>query len=503
MPIATQIASGILSSSDKAKLDGLAGQTITINGSGVAKNAAAYGFLPTNDALTNATNLQNCVLGGGTILIDVVGVYEISRTILLDSNTHIIFGKGVTLRKATSNSKSSTYVFVNRGAFDRTWNENITITGLCLETQSIAGDDIAQVFGLRAMLAFFYVKNLTLDGITILDNLTQLFNIQVCTFVGLNIKNVNIVSTKDGIHLGKGSGFNISNCRLLTDDDSIALNADDYPFSNPESGWIEDGVIENIMLSPSTAEHSGGGRILMLGGSWPEWQSGLEIRPYGDAVTVNGRMYVTYGTRSLTTITSTVCPSHTTFTTVTYADGLKWQLKQSSDVVNTCAVRNIRFSGINIHRRMGGFKFFLEDNDFRRDYYPGTPIPRASNIIIDKIQIGPEITPSNNLNALISIYYPVDNLRLLNCDFININKVLVFMSPGGSYPTSNTAMEILITGAFFALTSSTTLYIFTNPTTWSNIRLKIANSMIDNTQNIISKTDPTNAVEVISNDIGW
>lgn len=54
-----------------------------------------------------------------------------------------------------------------------------------------------------------------------------------------------IKGMKDGVHLGRGNGFTISNCVFQTFDDAIALNAHDYSIGNPELGWIENGVIEN------------------------------------------------------------------------------------------------------------------------------------------------------------------------------------------------------------------------------------------------------------------
>ena len=59
------------------------------------KNAATFGFLPTASATENVAALQNAVKGGGTILVDYPGVYEVNDTIRVPSNTTIIFGANV------------------------------------------------------------------------------------------------------------------------------------------------------------------------------------------------------------------------------------------------------------------------------------------------------------------------------------------------------------------------------------------------------------------------
>ena len=55
------------------------------------KIAADYGFCASNNGFENARALQNAVLGGGEILIDKPGVYEIADQILLDDDTTLRF----------------------------------------------------------------------------------------------------------------------------------------------------------------------------------------------------------------------------------------------------------------------------------------------------------------------------------------------------------------------------------------------------------------------------
>ena len=69
------------------------------------------------------------------------------------------------------------------------------------------------------------------------------YAIHVCTFEDVLINDVIIKGDKDGVHLGRGKRFTISNGVFQTFDDAVALNGQDYDVGNPEMGWIEDGVV--------------------------------------------------------------------------------------------------------------------------------------------------------------------------------------------------------------------------------------------------------------------
>ena len=96
------------------------------------KNAADYGFMPGNDPESNTVALQNAVSGGGTVIVGIPGIYDMSGTILLDSYTTLEFGNGTVIRRVAPKKGQCAYAFVNRGAYTRTYNTDITITGLHL-----------------------------------------------------------------------------------------------------------------------------------------------------------------------------------------------------------------------------------------------------------------------------------------------------------------------------------------------------------------------------------
>ncbi|MBR5924886.1 MAG: hypothetical protein IKZ60_05430, partial [Bacteroidales bacterium] len=139
------------------------------------KYADKYGFLPENDALTNSEAFQKCLEGGGHIKVRKPGEYKLCRTILLDSNTYLEFADGAILsRAADSAGTAARFILLNRGALTREYNANIFIKGLNIRTNGIdsrhaAALDIPTIVGMCCQTGFFYVRNLLLDGYTLLD----------------------------------------------------------------------------------------------------------------------------------------------------------------------------------------------------------------------------------------------------------------------------------------------------------------------------------------------
>ena len=85
-----------------------------------------------------------------------------------------------------------------------------------------------------------------------------------------------IKGRKDGIHFGPGKRFTIRDGIFQTFDDAIALNGQDYSTSNPEMGWIEDGIIENCY--DLNQEKTVGFFCRMLAGAWIDWEKGMKVQ---------------------------------------------------------------------------------------------------------------------------------------------------------------------------------------------------------------------------------
>ncbi|NLF16082.1 MAG: hypothetical protein GX595_02340, partial [Lentisphaerae bacterium] len=178
------------------------------------KNAADFGVSPAAAAGANVSGLQAALDGGGLVVVDRPGVYDVNDTVFLDSDTRLVCAPGVVFRKVAPYCN----VLLNRGALTKTYNENITIEGLRL---SVNGQEAMPtlVHGLRAQFGFFYVRNLTLRDITCLDGWPHQFMIYIVTWSHLLIERVRLAGDKDGIKLNNGHDAVIRDLDLTTYDD--------------------------------------------------------------------------------------------------------------------------------------------------------------------------------------------------------------------------------------------------------------------------------------------
>ena len=108
------------------------------------KYADKYGFLPGNDALANSEAFQRCLDGGGKIVVRKEGVYDVCRTLLLDSGTDLSFADGVILsRTKDPEGVVARHVFLNRGALTREYDKDICVSGLNIRCNDLYnGTDI-------------------------------------------------------------------------------------------------------------------------------------------------------------------------------------------------------------------------------------------------------------------------------------------------------------------------------------------------------------------------
>jgi hypothetical protein len=203
-------------------------------------NASDFGFSPNASGLENTKSLQKAVDQTGTVVVSHTGTYKMAGTVYIGSNTSLIFGNNVYLKKVNEQGEFS-HVIVNKGAITKTYDQNITIDGLQIIVNGMDVRKFKEAYGLHGQLAFFYVKDLKIERFRCLDLGKGQYGIHICTFEDILINDAIIKGMKDGIHLGRGKRFTISNGIFETFDDAIALNAHDYSVGNPELGWIEDG----------------------------------------------------------------------------------------------------------------------------------------------------------------------------------------------------------------------------------------------------------------------
>ena len=481
VPQATTATPGYMSVSDKEKLDSIpfGGGDITIQGSGVAKNASSFGFLPTNTADANVSALQNALSGGGTILVDLPGVYKLDSTIYVDSNTTIIFGAGVYIKKATaSNNTRARYVFVNRGALTKSYDENISIYGLQIIPDGAwtGSYDIDRIYaGARGLCCFYFVKNLLIDGYKVIDYAYNDYGLLVCTFENATLRNIHLEIGKDGVHFGKGRRFVLQHCTFLTNDDPIALNAVDYPNSNIEPGWIEDGIIEDITLLYASSELSFNQNrgMLLLVGSWKEWENGYTYKTAGDYCLSNGRVYQTNGatgTDSSNFVISTNQPTHSEGT-VTYPDGLIWTVK-SDDAILNAGIRNIHFKDLYIYRHLSNTVVInSEYGGYMRGTYPGSIQAVIENVTFEGLQnLCPDSYGSGNM---FRIQTPITNFRIKDCYLDKLQGSLFNIAPVDDVSMA-TPLNISMVGNYY---NKYAYFIYNEVSPSPSVVLSISGSM--------------------------
>ena len=422
---------------------GVADEAHTPAGLQEEKFADLFGFLPGNDAQANSEALQRCLDGGGTIRVRKAGVYDICRTMKVDAGTRLTFDNGVILRRTPApDGTIARFVLINRGAFSRTYDKDICISGLnlcCNGLDAGAGHpmDIPTIVGLNCQLAFFYVKHLHIDHLTIADLPKHDFALQICTFEDAVVEDVRIEGMKDAVHFGPGRGFAVRRGIFKTYDDPIALNAHDYTTSNPELGWIEDGVIEDCIDLDDPENGTTGFFARILAGGWRDWQPGMDIQSSGDAVVCDGRIYRSNGPKIKRNYPSTCRPDHPEGT-VTYPDGITWTLSQDRNICHSCGVRNVTFRNIRLQKkRHVALCLHFDHDQYSRSYYPYAEIPVQSNIVFERVSV------ENEIPALIQSRTPVDSI-ILRDSRIGSSKILMLNAidaPGMQYDTTLIRLE--------------------------------------------------------------
>ena len=237
------------------------------------------------------------------------------------------------------------------------------------------------VFGLHGQLAFFYIKDLRIERFRCLDMARGQYAIHVCTFEDVIIHDVIIKGEKDGVHLGRGKRFTISNGVFQTFDDAVALNAHDYDVGNPELGWIEDGIVEKCY--DLNADKTTGYFCRIIAGGWVDWRPGMGVQK-SDTVVSNGRLYRVQAVSDGTVYTSTTRPVHESGKMV--LDGIAWYAGQS-DVTYTAGVRNVVFRDIFLQKPRTAFSVHFDSDRYSRSYYPGALVPVQQQLTFDNIRV--------------------------------------------------------------------------------------------------------------------
>ena len=364
-------------------------------------DAADFGFLPTETGVNNAKALQVAVDKGGTILINQVGTYKIAATVYIGDNTSLVFGNGVVIQKSDETGRF-THILLNKGALTRTYNHNITITGLDIRVNNV-DLPMSTIYGLRGHVALFYVKDVKIERFRCSGLVNGQFALHICTFEDLLINDVIISGKKDGIHLGPGKRFRISNGVFQTGDDAIALVPGDWVSANPEFGNLEDGIIENCSDIPD--DYLEGAFSKIVASAWVDWKPGIRVK-HGDAVVSNGRIYRVVAQLDNRVYTSRTQPTFDKGMAV--LDSINWLMFQR-DTIHTAVVKNVVFRDIFLKSVRVPFQLMSYSNKWAHSYYPGASLPVQGPISFDNITM-----ISDNKKALVSVSTPCNSLTIRN-----------------------------------------------------------------------------------------
>lgn len=362
-----------------------------------------YGFSASNSGELNRKALQKMLDIGGKIIVDEAGVFDVAGTVFIGSDTTLEFAPGAYIKRVPTGDGDGALI-LNKGAMTRTYDHDITIRGMRLMCADV---DITKqnIVGMNCHVGFFYAKHTVIEDFQCFDLGKHGFCIQICTFEDSRVENVHIEGMKDAVHYGPGKRFILRNGVFRTFDDPIALNANDYAVSNPQMGWIEDGLIEFCydLDQPETT----GFFCRLLGGAWLDWKEGMIIRN-SDTVISNGRMYRAKMPPDGKEYISTTPPTHTSGSEV--VDGILWVMTQNDNVIHNCGCRNIHFKDIYLEKkRPTAFAFHFDNDVYSHSYYPYADAPVQSGITFE------------NVNVMACVPYfirsttPVGDVKIHNC----------------------------------------------------------------------------------------
>ncbi len=364
-------------------------------------DAKTFGLSSGSSGIENAIALQKAIDKGGTVVVSQPGIYKIASTLYIGSNTSLIFGNGVSLKKVNEKGAFA-QVIINKGALTKSYDEHISVEGLYVIVNGV--DNCSDlVLGLRGVLGFSYVKDLKVKGLRCYDLTGCQYCLQVSRFEDVIIEDVIIKGQKDGIHFGPGKRFTIRDGVFQTFDDAIALNAQDYSTSNPELGWIEDGLIENCY--DLNQDKTVGFFCRMLAGGWIDWEKGMKVQQ-SDAVVSNGRIYRVKMPPDGTLYESVTKPDFERGSKV--LDGITWVMTQEQ-ISYTAGVRNVTFRDIQLEKPRVPFCIQIDMGRYNRSYYYGAEVPVQENIFLDNIKV-----LYNEDIPLVQVSSPVNMITITN-----------------------------------------------------------------------------------------
>lgn len=215
------------------------------------------------DGIADDTAAIQAALDSGALRVEIpTGLYRVTATLKVHSNTEIAAADTARVYLCGSTQKHrGDYLLTN--ADHENGNVEITVNGGVWDgNHSGKGNEKPDIYDENGYsgvaLNFFNVKGLHLHGLVIANSVT--YNLRMCRIEDFTIENIGFLSdelgwNQDGLHFGGDCRHGVvKNIRALskgqTNDDMIALNADDYVLRVENRGKvcgdIEDISFENI-----------------------------------------------------------------------------------------------------------------------------------------------------------------------------------------------------------------------------------------------------------------
>lgn len=397
------------------------------------KRAAEYGFSPAGDAGTNVAALQRALDGGGRIIIDVPGVYDLNDTIILDAHTHLLCSPGVIFRKVAHYCN----MIINRGAMSKQYDHNITLEGLEISVNGFEAWP-QRVYGLRAQLGFFYVKDFTLRNFTCVDGKENQYLIYFVNWSNLLVENVRLVGDKDGIKLNNGHDGLLQNLDLTTYDDGTSLCGTDYGSTLLEAGDVYNVTYRDVI--DRQYKNIFGRTCLIYTGSWAPYANGNEYGA-GDFCLHRGRLYQSLNAAGFLAAGKQP-PTHESGV-VTGDDQIVWRYVQTCDFLQT-NVYDITFDNC-VFEKSGNIiaSFITPDWYYRkicgihRNFYPGTERNSTSwGISLNNCKIA-----GRDPQVLINLMGNMKDVSIKGCDFRNPRSTLLNIDRDSVNPELNLSIR--------------------------------------------------------------
>ena len=226
------------------------------------KSILEYGAV--GDGVTNCSYAICEALKNEKEIFFPKGVYSIEETIYIPSDRHIKLDDEAVIFAADGCFKGEDAIGIITNADVENGNENIVIEGGKVDANNINNARLDWLHGPNSGLTFAFkkVKNLTIRNL--ISHNSESFNFRLCRVEDFLIEDItfsasHISKNQDGVHISgwckNGVIKNIKAEYGTTNDDLIAMNADETDVGEKQLKGIESGPISDIYIENVYAQN--------------------------------------------------------------------------------------------------------------------------------------------------------------------------------------------------------------------------------------------------------